>query len=90
MTREYKIRFIDSEAQHSETATIQWDVDTSICDLIEEQLYILWELRPLERYWQREFCTNGWTRFIYGLYEQFSVSYPWDNSNIITVEKIQA
>ena len=90
MTREYKVRFIDSEAQHSETATIQWDVDTSICDLIEEQLYILWELRPLEREWRRQFCNNGLWRFIYGLYEQFSVSYPWDNSNIITVEKIQA
>lgn len=90
MTREYKIRFIDSEAQYSETATAQWDTDTSICDFLEEQLYILWELRPLEREWRRQFCTNGWTRFIYGLYEQFSVSYAWDNSNIITVEKIQA
>ena len=30
MTREYKIRFIDSEAQYSETATAQWDTDTSI------------------------------------------------------------
>ena len=48
MTHEYKIRFIDSEAQYSETATAQWDTDTSICDFLEEQLYILWELRPLE------------------------------------------
>ena len=90
MTVNYTFRFIDAEAQYTETMTAPFDVDTSICDFIEEQVYIQWELRPVERYWQREFCSRGWTKFSYGLYELFTVAYDWDNSKVITIEKIQA
>lgn len=87
MTREYKIRFYDGDTQYSETATAQWDVDTSICDFLAEQLYILWELTPIERDWQRQFCTNGWALFSY-CHEIFQLSYDWDNSCIVYVRKI--
>ena len=90
MTTNYTFRFIDAEAQYTETVTAPCDEDTSICDFVEEQVYIQWELCPTERHWRREFYSQGWTKFSYGLYELFCVSYDWDNSKVITIEKIQA
>lgn len=89
MTVNYTFRFIDTDTQYSETATAPFDVDTSICDFIEEQVYILWELRPVERYWQRQFATTGYAKFSFHGHELFIISYDWDNSKKILVEKVR-
>ncbi len=49
-------------------------VDRNVFDFIEEQLYILWELVPINRAWKAE-LQKDYTVFTYGNSEYFIVTF---------------
>lgn len=50
---------------NGETATRPMQKDESLWDIIEEMVYIFWELSPLERNWKRKAARENFALFEY-------------------------
>lgn len=51
-------------------------------DLLEETIYIQWELEPWYRNWKFHLDTFGWADFSYHGCEFFRVTYHWDGKPV--------
>lgn len=57
--------------------------DERLDSVIEEYLYILWELCPASRDWKQELFHNGSTIFQYGLYDNCKVAIEREPDDVI-------
>lgn len=66
-----------------ETATTWYkNENQKFLDLLEETIYIQWELEPYYRDWKSHLATFGWADFSYHCCEFFRVTYHWDGKPV--------
>ena len=81
----YKVKFYDNTGKFVEHCEFYVGEDESFLNKLEEVLYIMAELTPVDnRRWKSELATNDWTTFTYHGLEFSHVEYLW-NSNLVEV-----
>lgn len=65
---------------------VEWG--DSVCDGLEDALFIKWELEPKSRDWKQELRAKGYTIFTYHGVEDFVVRYAWKGSGMIYVNQV--
>ena len=68
--------------ESGETMTFCTYEGCSLHDALEESLYIMWELEPVDLDWFRQLASECYCEFRYGTSERYIVSYGWDGETI--------
>lgn len=66
--------------------TVGWG--DSVCDELEDVLFIKWELEPKNRDWKLELKEEDYTMFTYHGVEDFVVRYAWNGCGMIYVNQV--
>ena len=79
----YKMAFYDNTGKRVEFCEFNVMEDENFFDKLEEVLYIMAELTPVDsRRWKTELATHGFTSFTYHGLEFSEVSYVWGSHEL--------